>query len=461
MLRFGGEEHVLVYAPTRSGKGAGFVIPTLLTWPYSAVVLDIKAENHAATAGRRAEMGQQVFFFDPFAKEGRTARYNPLGHIPRDQQSICLRELKKIAILLFPDQAKGDFFWVGAARNAFVAVGMFIAQSPNSHRDFTLGAITRELTIADLRQRLIAILQARSAGPGSLTPLCVSLLQDVADSADNTFAGIRQTVTSRLSLWLSPEVDLATSRSDFELSSLRTRSVTIYLAAGPSDLDLVAPLYGLLMQQIVEHSARQLPPPGDPRQLLVLLDEFARLGRAQALADSFSYLAGYGVRLAAVIQTPAQLRHLYGPDGAREIMANCGAELIFAPKELQDARELSERLGDYDYSALSRSRAEGMSAAKRSVSQSTQRRRLLLPQELMMLPADRAVIIRTGAPPTLASKLVWYRDRRFQKLWRPAPRPSQAIDLRDCTPAARDEVSPLAAAQSDDLFASHDRELER
>ncbi len=449
-LRLGGEEHVLVYAPTRSGKGVGFVIPNLLTWEFSAVVLDVKAENYRATAGRRAAMGQQIHLFDPFAEGARTACYNPLGHIDRADGLVCLRELRKVAILLFPEQHKGgDFFWVGASRNIFVAMGLYVAESPNAHAAFTLGAITRELTASDLRQRLERIIEAPAIGQGALSRLCLDLLRDAAASPENTFANIRQTVMARLSLWLSPEIDNATSSSDFQIADLRGGAVTVYLATGPADLPLIAPLYALIMQQIVEHNARALPEPGDRRQLLLMLDEFARLGPVPVIASAFSFLAGYGVRLAAVIQTPAQLRHLYGPDGAREIIANCGAELVFAPKELEDARNISERLGEYDFPAFSRSRPAGLSPGRRSVSRSDHGRRLMLAHELMTLPSDVGLVIRTGSPPSLCRKIVWYRDRRFRKLAVPAPTVRPLVDLRS------DHVHfepPVQARAHSDLF---------
>src|SRR5262249_34417818 len=78
LLVFGGPEHVMLHAPTRSGKGVGVVIPNLLTWPDSVVVLDVKRENWEASAGFRAAHGQEVILFDPLDAEGRTARFNPL-----------------------------------------------------------------------------------------------------------------------------------------------------------------------------------------------------------------------------------------------------------------------------------------------------------------------------------------------------------------------------------------------
>ena len=149
-----------------------------------------------------------------------------------------------------------------------------------------------------------------------------------------------------MGLWLNPLVDAATSGSDFDLRTIRNGRLSLYLAASPENMDRVAPLYALLFQQLVDLNSRALPAPGG-RPTLVLLDEFARLGRAPVLAHAFAWVAGYGLRLLPVIQSPSQLRALYGPDLTEDILTNCGLEIVFAPKELKVAQELSERLGYY------------------------------------------------------------------------------------------------------------------
>ncbi|WP_340644180.1 type IV secretory system conjugative DNA transfer family protein, partial [Phenylobacterium sp.] len=122
----GGEEHVMLYAPTRSGKGVSVVIPNLLNWPDSTVVLDVKRENWDATAGFRAAHGQEVFLFDPLAPDGRTSRYNPLAHIDRHDPIAVMDELQKLAVMLFPPPLRADPFWSDAARTGFIGVGAYV-----------------------------------------------------------------------------------------------------------------------------------------------------------------------------------------------------------------------------------------------------------------------------------------------------------------------------------------------
>ena len=446
-LVFGGSEHVLLYAPTRSGKGVGVVIPNLLTWPDSTVVLDVKRENWEATAGFRAAHGQRVLLFDPLDPEGRTARFNPLGHIDCNDPAAVLDELQKLAVMLFPAPPNTDPFWAEAARTGFIGVGAYCAVTPE--RPFSLGAIYRELTEGDPRKRLPQALAIRLAAGAPLSSGAISAINDFCSASENTFASIKQTLTSRLNLWLNPRVCAATGASDFDLRDLRDRRISLYLTVSPDNLARVAPLYNLLLQQLIDLNTRERPT-ADRHTIpvLVLLDEFARLGHAGVIAHAFAYVAGYGLRFLPVLQSPAQLRAEYGPDLAEEIVANCGAEVVFAPKELRVARDLSERLGYATVRGRTRSRPSGLSSGGRSVSESDHRRALLLPQELLQMPADRLLVLKAGMPPVRGRKITFYRERAFTRRVRPpptvAPRPLRATAL---WPGAK----PLRGATSNPL----------
>lgn len=420
LLVFGGPEHVMLHAPTRTGKGVGVVIPNLLTWPDSAVVLDVKRENWAASAGFRAAHGQQVILFDPLDAEGRTARFNPLGHIDRGDPIEVLDELQKLAVMLFPAPDNADPFWSEAARTGFVGVGAYVAETPEL--PFSIGAIYAELTAAEPRTRWPAMVSAREKAGRALSVGCVSALTDFCSASENTFASIKQTITARMNLWLNPRVCAATDASDFDLRDLRSRRMSLYLGVSPDNLARVAPLYNLLLQQLVDLNTRDLPGKGRHEvPVLVVLDEFARLGHARTIAHGFSYVAGYGLRLLCVLQSPAQLRAEYGADLAEEILSNCGLEIAFAPKELKVAHDLSERLGYWTYRTRSRSRPSGLSAGRRSLSESDQRRALMMPQELIQMPADRLIALRAGLPPVHGRKIAYWRERAFAARVLPSP----------------------------------------
>lgn len=413
-----GPEHVMLYAPTRTGKGVGVVIPNLLAWSDSVVVLDIKRENFLATGGYRAEAGQTVHLFDPLARDGRTARFNPLGHVDRTDPIAVLDELQRMAVMLFPVHDRADPFWAEAARTGFIGVGGYVAATPE--RPFTLGEIFRQLTAGDARARLPRIVAARDREGRPLPGPVVAALTDFTSSSENTFASVRQSITTRMGLWLNPRVDAATAVSDFDLRDLRGGRLSLYLGATPDNMLRIQPLYALLFQQLVDLNSRALPGPAD-RPALIVLDEFARLGPAPVLAHAFAWVAGYGLRLLAVLQSPSQLRAIYGPDVAEEVMTNCGVEIVFAPKELKIAQELSDRLGAYTTDGRSRSRPTGLSRGRRSTTVSDQRRALMLPQELMQLPQAALIVLKAGLPPVRGRKIAYFRERAFQRRLRPAP----------------------------------------
>jgi type IV secretion system protein VirD4 len=415
-LIFGGSEHVIVEAPTRSGKGVGIVIPNLLTWAGSVVVLDVKRENFEATAGFRAKYGQAVYLFNPTDREGRTARYNPLGFINRNDPQDVIIELQKIAVMLFVAPEHGENFWANGARTGFVGVGAWLAEATST--PLTLGAIYRHMTNGDVR----AFFKRELAKPGLVLSVgCRTALSDFAGGSDNSFADIKKTITNVLGLWLNPLVDAATAVSDFDLRDLRKRPMSIYLGVSPDELDRIAPLYNLLFQQLIDLNVRALPDKTTQTPVLVILDEFARLGRASVIASAFSYVAGYGIRLLPVIQSRSQLRGVYGEHVADEIVANCGVEVAFTPKEVRVANELSERLGYVGQNSTSKSVNINGLLANHSKSTAEQRRALLLPQELLQFPPTKFILLRGGIPPIIGDKIVYYTSRFFKARHYPAP----------------------------------------
>ncbi|KKC27989.1 type IV secretory system conjugative DNA transfer family protein [Sphingomonas sp. SRS2] len=454
-LIFGGTEHALLEAPTRSGKGVGVVIPNLLNWRDSVVVLDVKKENWDLTAGFRAGQGQQVFLFDPLDTGCRTARYNPFSYIDRTNPIEVVNELQKISVMLFPAPERGDPFWTEASRVGFVGIGGYVAATPDL--PFTIGEIYRHLTNGDPKVRLPRLVRERDAAGDPLSQACASAIADFTSASDNTFASIKQTITGRLNLWLNPYVDDATSESDFDLRDLRSRRLSIYLGVSPDNIERIAPLYNLLFQQLVDLNTRDPATHRQPVEVLVLLDEFARLGRATTIASSIAYIATYGLRLLLVIQSRAQLRAIYGHDEAENIVTNCGLEIAFTPKELRVANELSERLGYYTTKSVSKSRTIHGLLANRSQSEADHRRALMLPQELMQLPKEKMLILRGGIPPILAGKIFYYRRRELTRRLLPAP----PVMKRALTPIPRlierrpkaDDHQPQEMTMTPDVIA--------
>jgi type IV secretion system protein VirD4 len=427
-LMLGGQQGVCLAAPPRAGKGTGVVIPNLLNWPDSVICVDIKRENWTQTAGFRASRGHACFLFDPFSEEGRTARWNPFYYVSLKTERR-VNDLQRIAEMLYPDPPNVDPFWTASARSLFLGIALYLFETPSLPK--TIGEVLRQGMASDdegFGQHWKRVVEGRKSGKFPLSPQCVRALYDVIDLAPVTASSIRKTFTSRLDLWLNPILDWATSGNDFDLRELRAERMSIYVGVNPDDLHRLRPVVNLLFQQAIGLQTRELPE-HNPRlklQVMMLLDEFAALGRIPIIGEAISYLPGYNVRVVMVVQTPSQLREVYGPHAAETMLKSLAARIVFAAKDHNDAREISDELGYTTVRAKSiSSPLAGFSGTKgqraRSQNVSEQRRALLLPQEVKELKADEAIIFYEGLRPIRCRKIRYFEDRRFiARLW-PAP----------------------------------------
>lgn len=425
-LMLAGQQGVALAAPPRAGKGTGVVIPNLLNWPGSVICVDIKRENWTLTAGFRARLGQQCYLFDPFSEEGRTARWNPFHYVSEDAIRR-VNDLQRIAEMLYPDPPNVDPFWTASARSLFLGISLYLFETPSLPK--TVGEVLRQGMASDdegFGHHWKRVIEGRNSGEHPLSSQCVRALYDVIDLAPVTASSIRKTFTSRLDLWLNPILDAATSANDFDLRDLRRRPLSIYVGVNPDDLHRLRPVLALFFQQAIGLQTRVLPELDSSlkHQVLMLLDEFTALGRIPIIAESISYLPGYNVRVLLVIQAPAQLREVYGPNGAETMLKSLAARIVFTPKDMSDAREISEELGNTTAKVRSFSRPQfGLGDAKRSnsVNVSEQRRALLLPQEVKALATDEALIFYEGLRPIRCHKIRYFADRQFTTRIHPAP----------------------------------------
>ena len=296
-LMFSGSQHVIMSAPTRSGKGVGIVIPNLLTWPDSMVILDIKQENHAITSGFRTKHGQPCYLFNPGATDYRTHRYNPLAYIS-DDPNFRIDDVQKIGNMLFPDQAGTDPIWTATPRALFLGLVLFLAETPG--KLVTIGQVLREsLADGDGAAYLAKIINDRAAENNPLSNACVMALNSyISITSENTRSGVMTSFRSRLELWMNPLVDAATSANDFDLRDLRKRRMTIYLGVTPDNLDRMAPLLNLFFQQLIDLNTRELPErnPDLKYQCLLLPDELRQWARfkcfPRVLATSLAMVYG-------------------------------------------------------------------------------------------------------------------------------------------------------------------------
>jgi type IV secretion system protein VirD4 len=310
------------------------------------------------------------------------------------------------------------------------------------------------------------VIEGRQNGRFPLSEQCVRALYDVIDLAPVTASSIRKTFTSRLDLWLNPMLDAATSASDFDLRDLRRRPMSIYVAVNPDDLHRLRPVLSLFFEQAIGLQTRVLPE-HDPTlkcPVMILLDEVAALGRIPILSEAIAYVPGYNVRVVMVFQTPSQLREVYGVENAKTMMKSLGARIVYAPKDFDDAKEISDELGYTTVRVRTHSRPQFGGLGRKqggSVTVSEQERALLLPQEVKEMGSDKEIIFCEGLRPILASKIKYFEDRRFRTRLlpppvHPAPLHAPTTDVVFQTAKAIDQsqdegsnaITPSAAAAS-------------
>ncbi len=416
-LMFEGQQHAIISAPTRSGKGVGIVIPNLLNWPESVVVLDIKQENWDITSAYRRRYGQECYLFNPAAVDYRTHRYNPLSYISEDP-NFRIDDVQKIGNMLFPDQPGTDVIWTATPRSLFLGIVLYLLETPG--KPVTLGQVLRETLVdGDGAGYFAKIINDRAAEGKPLSGACVRGLNTyISIASDNTRSGIIGGFRSRLELWMNPLVDAATSANDFDLRDVRKRRMSIYLGVTPDNLERMAPLLNLFFQQLIDLNTRELPNQNKAIKYtcMLLMDEFTAIGKIPILSKGISYIAGYWLRMMPIIQSPAQLVEVYGKDAAQTFQTNHALQIIYPPKasETQTARDISEWLGYQTVKGVSESKAKGVFGKKTPTeSHSDQRRALLLPQEITSLGKGRELVVMEDVPPILARKVMYFKDRAF------------------------------------------------
>jgi len=418
LVRLSGQQFVILAAPTRSGKGVGVVIPNLLEYRESAVVLDIKQENYELTSGWRASQGQEIYLFNPFAEDRRSHRWNPLSYVSKDP-AFRVSDLMSIAAMLYPDGSDEQKFWVSQARNAFMAFTLYLFEKwdldeseglPTALRvKPTLGNVYRLSSGdgTDLRQ-LYGTLSQQPFLSGNARSAFANLLSQ----ANETFASILGTFKEPLNAWINPVLDEATSADDFLLTDVRKKRMTIYIGIQPNKLAESRLIVNLFFSQLINVNTKELPQNNKDlkHQCLLLMDEFTSIGRVEIIATAVAYMAGYNIRLLPIIQSMAQLDVAYGKDVSRSLITNHALQIAYAPREQQDANDYSEMLG---YTTVRKENVtKGRNDKSRSLSE--ERRALMLPQELKAMGPDKEVFFYEGIPhPVMCDKIRYYEDKYF------------------------------------------------
>ena len=311
-LRHDGPEHVLCFAPTRSGKGVGLVVPTLLTWPGSAIVHDIKGENWTLTAGFRARHGR-VLLFDP-TNAGSSA-YNPLLEVRQGEWEV--RDVQNIADILVDPEGSLDKrnHWEKTSHSLLVGAILHVLYA---EPDKTLAGVANFLS--DPRRPVEATLRAMMdtphLGDAGVHLVIASSARELLNKSDNERSGVLSTAMSFLGLYRDPVVARVTARCDWRIADLvgGKEPVSLYLVVPPSDINRTKPLIRLILNQIGRRLTEELKTSGKRHRLLLMLDEFPALGRLDFFESALAFMAGYGLKSFLIAQSLNQIERAFDAD---------------------------------------------------------------------------------------------------------------------------------------------------
>nr|WP_294976058.1 conjugal transfer protein TraG [uncultured Pseudomonas sp.] len=462
-LRHEGPEHILAFAPTRSGKGVGLVIPTLLSWPDSAVIHDIKGENWNLTAGWRSRFSHCLLFnpTDPLS-----AAYNPLLEVRRGAHEV--RDVQNIAdILVDPEGAlERRNHWEKTSHALLVGAILHVLYAGE---DKTLRGVANFLSDPDcpFEVTLHQMMTTRHLGDGT-HPVVASAAREVLNKSENERSGVLSTAMSFLGLYRDPTVAQVTSRCDWRIADLiaAEHPVSLYLVVPPSDINRTKPLIRLILNQIGRRLTESLDgSDGIERRhkLLLMLDEFPALGRLDFFESALAFMAGYGLRAFLISQSLNQIDKAYGQN--HSILDNCHVRVTFATNDERTAKRISETLGTATELRAQRNYAGHRLApwlGHLMVSRQETARPLLTPGEVMQLPPDEAVVMISSVAPIRARKLRYYSDTNFKRRVL-LPPVLVAGRYADAPPARADDWSgltipatPAAAAFDGDSVATVD-----
>jgi type IV secretion system protein VirD4 len=429
-IRVGKSKHLLLAAPTRSGKGVSVVIPNCLEWRQSLVMLDVKQEAWEKSAGQRATLGP-VYLFDPFTDTRRSHRWNPLTYVSLDPHQRN-SDITAIAVSLYKETTAGDPFWTEMSKSTFIAVCEFLFDHYTSSKREgypakcpTLGLVYRVLSgVGAHEKETKQEFFRRLAMEPVVGDKARSGLLNLVNLADQTFSSAVATTLAPLNIFGNPVVDAATSGDDFDLRTLRRKVQSIYVGVAPSKLVEAKGVMNLFFEQAIKLNGSVLPEHDKTLtvQCLFLLDEFTTLGKVEIIPVAVGWAAGYGIRFVVVIQSISQLESVYGAETARGLVTNLGAQIIYAPREQRDADEYSKMLGETTVKRRQYTRNLGQGGG-RSYTEIIDRRPLMNPDEIKAMDANKAIVMIEGVGfPILANKIFYYKDAYFKKRLLPAPK---------------------------------------
>ena len=401
-------QHVLLFAPTGSGKGVGFVIPNLLFWEESIICHDIKGENYELTSGYRwNKLKQQCYYWNPADPNGISHCYNPLDWIS-EKPGQMVDDVQKICNLVLPEQE----FWQNEARSLMLGIILYLCAVPEKVTSF--GEVVRTMRSDDVVYNLAVVLDTIG---GKIHPVAYMNIAAFLQKADKERSGVVSTLNSGLELWANPLIDTTTASSDFDMQTLKKKKQTVYCGVTPDNLQRLEPLLKVFYQQATDFLTRNMPKKDEPFGVMFMMDEFPSLGEMPQFQVGIAYFRGYRVKLFLIVQDTQQLKGIYEEAGMNSFLSNSYYRVTFSANNIETANMISQLVGNKTAIAESHNRPKfvDFNPASRTMHVSETQRALLLPQEVIQLPRDEEIILVESFPPIKCKKIFYFKDSFFKK----------------------------------------------
>jgi type IV secretory pathway TraG/TraD family ATPase VirD4 len=410
--------HVVTVAPNGSGKGIGQVIPNLLDYPGSCLVLDVKGENAAVTARARRELGQKVFIVDPFGVNGQgTAAFNVLDRLDVTNPD-CVAESAALAeCLVIPDKGDGANHFDETAKNLLQGLMLHVAGLAN-HEKRTLGEVHRLLTSDE--ESFLETMAEMASDDSAAFGLPARAANTLMGTADRERGSILSTARRSTAFLNDPRIAAALARSDFNLAYIKSELMTVYLVMPANRIGPNARFLRCFIGSVIAAITSSAKQP--PHRVVFVLDEFAQLGYMKAIEDAVSLMRGYGLAFWVFLQDLSQLKGVY--PRWQTFMAN-SAKVFFGTDDYDTAKYVSDSLGkgtiEYETHNEGRNTGSGVSGGGGSMnrgkstgtSQQLAGRELLTPDEVMRMGPDRPLVLVKGEYPYLLARLNYLADAEY------------------------------------------------
>ncbi|MVA12946.1 type IV secretion system DNA-binding domain-containing protein [Agrobacterium vitis] len=408
VLRAQDDRHHLIIGPTRSGKGAGYVIPNALMHEGSMIVTDLKGEVFKATAGYRKKNGSQVFIFAPGSE--RTNSYNPLDFV-RPERGNRTTDIQNIASILVPENTESEnSVWQATAQQVLAGAISYILESPFYRDRRNLGEINSFFNSGVDLQALMKHIKEKEP---YLSKFTVESFNSYLSLSDRAAASALLDIQKAMRPFKNERVVAATNFTDMDLRSMKRRPITIYLAPNITDITLLRPLLTLFIQQVMDILTLEHDPNSVP--VYFLLDEFRQLKRMDEIMTKLPYVAGYKIKLAFIIQDLKNLDEIYGETSRHSLLGNCGYQLILGANDQATADYASRALGKRTIRYSSESRTiEIMGLPRRTKVEQIRERDLMMSQEVRQMPENRMILLVEGQRPIFAEKLRFFNTQPFK-----------------------------------------------